>query len=193
MEEAVISQYTVPVGATPPYGSPAPGKAGKWRKHGQSNAILLAIIVVLILIVACAAWKRKYRAVPHCRRYPGMPGIVCDDLVGKCGPNRPCLNAVAHCMPLVNKATTPGCMDTIRPGDLMSCTSAISEVDPRFTAELITKTTGGAVCLPPEYKNIIADPRSCKATVAAYAALAPLVPYSFEVARALPTCPVPHQ
>jgi hypothetical protein len=184
--DGVIPRYTVPV------------SGGGHRGCDPATALLLALIVVLVIVIACAAWRRRYRAKPHCGQYRHGPARTCAKLSQMCGPDAPCLNAVAHCMPLLDKMSSahvsippnPNALaDALSGPELKECTRAVAAMDPQFVANLAVKYGGAQACVPPAYASLLADPSGQRAMMNVFEAVAPLVPYSLAVAQALPACP----
>jgi Tfp pilus assembly protein PilW len=165
------------------------------RKHGggagggssATTALLVGALVILIIAVAFLMWRRRYRSRPNCASYDKGPAQACTVLSSVCGDDPACLNAVAHCMPVVSAAG--GGIGAVSSRDLRACASAITNVNPVFMGQLATKFGGASACVPPMVAEALANPAEFAAIANGTKALAVLAPYAVEVARGLPACP----
>jgi hypothetical protein len=165
------------------------------RRRDAAGTVLAALVVVLLVIVAVVFWRRQYYATPDCARY-GALAPACARVAQACGSDGRCLNAVAHCMPLAGALGAAGAAgvplaQTLGPGGgarLRACTEALTRVDPAVAASVAAELSGGQACLPAPYAAALADPGAYCALQNVAGAVAPLIPYSLSVARALPAC-----
>ncbi len=185
-------------GVIPMYTVPATGGARRRAKHGgcdSTTTIVVVVILLLLLVIIYMVWRRRYRAKPSCGQYKGSSQQACQQMTQMCGGNTQCLNAVAHCMPVVDKlsqATNPAAVAAALSGpDLMSCANSIANVPPRYVAQLAVQARGAQACVPADVKQALNTTAYYDAMHNAAVAFAPLVPYSLDVARALPACPTP--
>lgn len=205
--QGVIPQFTVPIGAqAPPPAVTSVYVARKGPGQGKGDptaAILLVVILFLLLLIIYMIWRRRYRSKPDCGRYDSESQQACAQLSQICSGDSACLNAVAHCMPVIDNlshsqvpvppgggaAVVAAALDALDTPALKSCSRAITDMDPRFVAHLIKQYGGADACIPAQYESAFSDPRAYHAMKNVLEAVAPLVPYSLAVAHALPACP----
>jgi hypothetical protein len=182
---AVIPQFTVPVASR--------------KKKGSALSVLTVAVVLLALLVIYYVWRQRRYAKPRCSDYSGGPAAVCAQAAKACGTNSGCLNAVAHCMPIVNAALKPhpagkggaesGIINRLETAELRACTQAIARVDPRYAAHLLAGA--GAPCMPAEYASRLGDEATYNVMLDVARAAEPLLPWSVRVAREMPACSAP--
>lgn len=163
----------------------------------------VGVIVLLAIIVIAVVWRKRYHSKPNCGKYSGDAKMQCESGAAACGSNGACLNALAHCMPIVDRVGRASGMDKLaalgqfKESELSLCASSIARVDPKFAA-----TMGGAQqCLPAPIslvaQAIPEDMVMGKYNEAAIAvggiantmrAAKPLVPWGVRVVKAMPTC-----
>jgi hypothetical protein len=181
MESDVLTRYTVDL--SEPESAPTESLSilgGGYRKPLKTALVIaVAILVIIILVVV---WRRIYRSKPDCGRYRGGTRGACSQLSKACDGDPRCLNAVAHCMPVIAAAGGQGHIDA---WGLNACSRAIRNMSPRFVAQQLAKHQ---VCLPPSAADVIQNPRVYGQTRAAVKAAAPLLPYAVDVAHNLPPC-----
>jgi len=197
MAEPVLTQYAVPVGqAIPPVYLPpqAAPRAAQARppEGGSTTAVLLVVVLLFVLLIVYYTWRRRYQAKPNCKSYGEGTSAACAALEQACGSNGSCLNAVAHCMPVLDSLSAANgdsedALKALNGPQLRACTNAIADVNPRYAAHMIAQMGGAAACVPAAYQ----DPASYDAMLKVARAVEPLLPWSVEVARAMPTCPAP--
>lgn len=136
MEDDVLSRYTVdvpePGNAMPEAESPVVFGGGEKK----SKAILVIAIAVLVIVILVFVWRRIYRSKPDCGRYRGRARGACRQLSAACDGDPRCLNAVAHCMPVLTAVGKGGRIDA---WGLDACSRAIRNMSPRFVAQQIAK------------------------------------------------------
>lgn len=183
--DPVLTTYAV---STPPAWGPAAPAPGPGR--GRGRAVLLAL-VVLVVILAAWAWYRQRHARPSCGSYSGLGASACAGLARACGQNGSCLNAVAHCMPVVDHLGAaaraggrPAALQALATADLGACTNAIARIDPAFAAQMASNLIGPQACVP----GGDAFHAARDATLNVARAARPLLPWTVEVAHALPAC-----
>lgn len=163
--------------------------------------VLIIISIILIFVVIGIMWKKKRYSKPDCstgtRQYQG----ACRELSEMCSNSSPssnyqCMNAVAHCMPVVNDLITShpygisGISDlansSIDPKQLSSCTNAITHINPTNMVNIIQSNAPKSMgCLP-----LIAQPIKNNRMVSEYVnTLAKMTPYALKVAKQMPNCP----
>ncbi|MFA6166476.1 MAG: hypothetical protein WC700_07675 [Gemmatimonadaceae bacterium] len=184
-----------------PEGGAAAHKRPAAAKHGGAggqrdwvSAALVAAIVVLVLVIGFLMWRRRYRSRPKCSKYSGGPQQACAGLSAVCSDDASCLNAVAHCMPLIDSASSASAavggksvpLSALDPKAMRACASAVSRVDPAVMAGLATKY--GRACVPPEIASALANPAELAMIQGGAAAAATLLPYAVDVAQKLPAC-----
>jgi hypothetical protein len=161
---------------------------------GSTTALLSGAVIVLAAVVIYVVWRRARRAKPACAGYKGITSMACQAMSETCGTNGPCLNAVAHCLPVMDSLTKaasggPAAIAAALSGrDLRACTNAITEIDPKFAAGVAMAHGGSKACLPPQAAPILGNPTTFGALYNTLDAVAPLTPYALKVARELPTC-----
>lgn len=181
MAEGDILQYAVDLDERAE-ASPATygGGAGSERKDTMAKALLIAI-VVLVVIILFVAWRWMYRSRPNCGQYEGRAGGACQQLSQACEGDPRCLNAVAHCMPVL----TAGSEGHVDAWGLGACSRAIRNMSPRFVAQQLAKRHA---CLPAGVAAMAKDGTVYREARAVAKAAAPLLPYALEVAHQLPAC-----
>jgi hypothetical protein len=179
MESDVLTRYAVDVSEPEEVESLSIFGGGDRKKLKTAIVIAVTILVVILLIVA---WRRMYRSKPNCGRYRGGARGACSQLSKACEGDPRCLNAVAHCMPVLMAADGKGSIDA---WGLSACSRAIRNMSPRFVAQQLAKRHA---CLPPSAADVIQNPQAYRQTQAAAKAAAPLIPYALSVAHHLPPC-----
>lgn len=174
----------------------APRHGGAEKNSDWMTGLLIAAVVVLVLVIGFLMWRRRYRSRPDCASEKGSSQQACTALSSVCAGDAACLNAVAHCMPVINDANSASAsvggrgvpMSAVDPKALRSCARAISNVDPVFMAGLAKKFGGPQACVPPVVAEALANPAEYQAALGVAGAVAALAPYSVKVAKNLPAC-----
>lgn len=168
-------------------------------KKGSPRAILAAALIVLVLFAIYSAWRWRNYSKPRCAGYHGLPAAACTQLAMACGSNGECLNAVAHCMPILDRAAKMrqsaagsaqgSLLNFAEQAELNACTHAIARIDPRFAANLLSGH--GAPCMPAKYAAPFEDKAEYRAMVDVARAVEPLLPWAVQVAGRMPVCASP--
>ena len=169
----------------------------------KTMMIGIGVVVLLVIIVIVVVWRKRFHSKPNCNKYTGDAKMQCESGAMACGSNGACLNALAHCMPIVDRVGSASGMDKLaalgrfKESELRLCASSIARVDPKFAASV-----GGAQqCLPAPISLVAqATPESAvmgkyNEAVTAVSGVAntmraarALVPWSVRVVKAMPTC-----
>jgi hypothetical protein len=203
-----ITQFAVPVGppAVMPQGSAALATTpGPNKGPDYVTTVLIVTIVLLVLLIAYSVWRHRYHAKPDCSKGSAVSQQVCQTLTGVCKSDilagksqvNGCMNAVAHCMPVVDSLSSaagksPAAMVAALNGpSLKACTRAITHVDPTYVAKLATAYGSSDTCVPAEMSTLFSNDADYRALLGVAQAAAPLTPYALRVARHLPVCAAP--
>jgi len=173
------------------------------KKRSPARSILAATILVLILAAIYYVWHWQRYSRPHCADYKGVPGAACAQLAEACGSNRACLNAVAHCTPILARARRQradpanprhhhvgsvdgGLANYVEQAGLNACTRAIARIDPAFAARLLAGY--GAPCVAADAAAPFQKEADYRTMVDVARAAEPLLPWAVRVAKEMPVC-----
>jgi hypothetical protein len=189
-----INDYIVEAGAAH-RGRSHPRAHMPWAAYGggggsSTTGLLIAIVVLLIIVVGVACCRRLYASKPDCSKGSPAQQAACHEAVGLCSAankwdakgEKRCLNAVAHCLPLLDPPG--GALDTRH---VRACANAVSRIDPAQAAAFLGAHTTGA-CLSPEVAAQLGNEKTFHSMMAVARGASRLAPYSLEVARHLPHC-----
>lgn len=204
----VLTEYAV--GAPP--GAPAPvvatsAKHTNWeleQHYKKMKAGLVFAVVVLTIILLVYVVRKCYNAPANCSKYDGAVGAACGQLKTACDGNSRCNNAIARCMPVMEAITkSPNRGDPSSPAGMASylgavsgkqlsaCVSAITRVDPKYAAKILSKSSNGMACVPPDASTLFSNDANYNAMMSMTSAAASIIPYSLKVGRELPACAPP--
>jgi hypothetical protein len=202
--QPVLRDHMLDASSTPPLASKRATGGGLRMPQKKTMMMALGVIIVLVVIIAVVVWRKRNYSKPDCSKYSGEMSRVCQDVSKVCGGDAKCLNATAHCMPIVDRVASAGddaalklrAVASFSGGQLSQCTKSMARIDPRWMAGQLHAASSDA-CLPPAVAlGVQAIP--AETVTATYAeavrfaqAAQPLVGWGVQVAKNLPTCPTP--
>ena len=191
----VLTEYAVVV----PPGAPAPvvatsAKHTNWeleQHYKKMKAGLVFAVVVLTIILLVYVVRKRYNAPANCSKYDGAVGAACGQLKTACDGNSRCNNAIARCMPVMEAITKSPNLGAVSGKQMSACVSAITRVDPKYAANILSKSSNGMACIPPDASTLFSNDANYNAIVSMTSAAASIIPYSLKVGRELPACAPP--